>query len=225
MPMKIKISVVTCLFLSVLSVGNLDAQLMIQDDLDLPVSFTGSSRSTIDSSGNILIGTLLTDKVLLDSLDLSDSQRKEIEEMVHEYGVENFQAYRKMTEDGLAAEEIQLRMNDRFEAFESKTSMTLLPHQMRVVKMTGIQRFFRGQSSLKDAIASKQMTSILGLTESEIKALKEKSSEVSKKLKAAIAKLKEEAASEVLAVLPAGKRSTLANQLGLDEAIVESLGK
>ena len=120
---------VKCLIIAALFLASgfqqASAQLMINADLDLPVTFAGHSGNIIYDSGQIMMDTLLFDSGVLDSLELSDSQRKDVEQAVREHGIENYRTQQELIARGLPPAEVQAKMDERQSSFEASTSCLL----------------------------------------------------------------------------------------------------
>ena len=172
-----------------------------------------------------MMDTLLFDSGVLDSLELSDSQRKDVEQAVREHGIENYRTQQELIARGLPPAEVQAKMDERQSSFEASTSLILLPHQMRLLRMTAVQKYLKSQTSVSNAISNKPIAAVLGLSEAEVEALKAKSKEVSEKLKRDIEELKKKAVADVFSVLPVEKRKSIKDEFGVGEALIDSVSK
>lgn len=173
---------------------------------------TGNAADTIDENGNVKFLNLLSDPTVLDGLDLSPDQKSIVQDSIVETSNDNQALLSEMAnlmQSGVPNKEAKARADSLMLANSEKLgetlTSTLMPDQLQSLKQLAFVKFAKARNGSR-LISSKQVASVLDLSEDEQKTLKQKADEIEERLKQEIAELKERARQELIDELPMKKK-------------------
>jgi len=149
-------------------------------------------------------------------LELVGDQLKEVQDMQAMFAQQMKEQIGDITKGGLSKEklkELPALMESLKAQQREKMESMLLPHQVARLQQVALQSHMK-QAGSAGALASKQVAEALGISEDQVKKLKERSKEINAKLAKDMEELKEKAKDELLNELTPDQRKKLKDMTG-----------
>jgi len=213
------------LLLSVTS--NLKAQFFsysVTPDNQTAIETQGNS---VTADGDLALASLITDPTVIESLELSDLQKTELQKAIVDLGSANRKAADEASMLMEAATDISevIAAQDRLskEAKVNNRALTLgvesilLDHQFSQISGIAVNQFFSNASIDKVFGENSGILKALQMTDAESANVAKKAAEVRKKLKEDIKALKREAAFEMIRSFPEDKRVLFQKHFGVED--------
>lgn len=190
-----------------------------------PVISTGGNSVTAD--GDLALASLITDPTVIESLELSDLQKTELQKAIVDLGTANqevgdkacvlMEAAKDVSET-LAAQDSMLKevkVNNRLLTLGVES--ILHDHQFSQLSGIAVNRFFSNASIDEVFKENSGILKALQMTDTETANVAKKVAEVRKKLKEDIKALKKEAAFEMIRSFPKDKQVLFQKQFGAED--------
>ena len=184
------------------------------------VSQADAQRGGRDQTNEL---SLLGNEKIQEELELVDDQVDEIRELGDEMRTsmrEMFSGLRETMSGASDQErremwsEMQKEMKERYEELTPKIESVLLPAQVQRLAEIKMQATLRRSGGLTSERGSQVLKNQLDISDDQLKAMKEKATEVRESLAAKMAKLRKEAEMEILSVLDTDQREKYKELMG-----------